>query len=698
MRFSKSFRKLPFAFIYFYQMKKKLCFVLFTIAFFLSPQLMWCRETKYINHYITLGDSTKIKKTSLDNVAPYLIATGNQIYCPSSSIKIVTNMTITDPDDSGIDAIYIQISSGYILGQDTLTLTGIHPTITSSWDSVTGILSLTGVAGQPTYVDLISAIEDVEYASNSPNPSGTRNFSISVGQANYLPSNGHYYLFIPNLGIKWSDAKIAAQNSTYYGLQGYLATLTSTEESQIAGEQTTGAGWIGGSDEVTEGVWKWMTGPEIGTVFWNGAANGSTPNYAFWNTGEPNNLGNENYAHVTAPGVGITGSWNDLSDTGAASGDYQPKGYIIEYGGMPGDPVLHISTSTTLSIPTINQPIGNKQICESNTVTLNATANNGTISWFDNAIGGLPLAVGNTFTTPILTDTTIYYLDVAPVGCTTYIRIPLTVTVIQQPTIVVATLPYLICQNTSAVLSASPSSGIVNWFSSATSTTSIATGLNYTTPALTTNTIYYVEANNSGCTSSRTNISVTVNPAPILSNDEFIQLCEETTTPLDAGISGQIYLWSTGQTSQVIQSNGQTNYSVTVTSPAPASCSSIKNYTLAYHSKPTISDISVIDSHVTINTINSGDFEYSINGQNFQSSNIFTVTEGGLYTGYVREKNNCGIDHKPFVVLSIPEFFSPNGDGVNDIWFIKGITNFTHSEVQIFDRFGWDIRRQTFIS
>ena len=77
-----------------------------------------------------------------------------------------------------------------------------------------------------------------------------------------------------------------------------------------------------------------MTGPEAGQIFWNGDYTGSTPNFAFWNTNEPNNLNDEDYAHVTAPGIGITGSWNDLQITGDPSGDYEPKGYIVEYGGM----------------------------------------------------------------------------------------------------------------------------------------------------------------------------------------------------------------------------------------------------------------------------------------------------------------------------------------------------------------------------
>jgi hypothetical protein len=46
-------------------------------------------------------------------------------------------------------------------------------------------------------------------------------------------------------------------------------------------------------------------------------------------------------------------SWNDLTNTGDPNGDYQPKGYIVEYGGTSGDPVLKIAASTTITIAQI---------------------------------------------------------------------------------------------------------------------------------------------------------------------------------------------------------------------------------------------------------------------------------------------------------------------------------------------------------
>ena len=662
-------------------MKKKLNSTLFIIVFTFVFQVILGKENLSINH---INNDSKIPNNIQINIAPILIATGNQTFCPGSPMKIVTNMTITDPDDTGIDAIYIQISSGYSFGQDSLTLTGSHPTISSSWNNSTGILTLTGVSSQPTYIELVAAIKDIEFSTNATNPSGIKNFSITVGQANYLPSNGHYYLYIPNIGITWSNAKIAAQASTYYGLQGYLATITSAEEAQIAGEQTSGAGWIGGSDEANEGIWKWMTGPEIGTTFWNGNVTGFTSNFAFWNNGEPNNLNEEDYAHITALGVGITGSWNDLSNVGGASGDYQPKGYIVEYGGTLGDPVLQISTSTTIIIPSI-QPVATYSICEFNSVTLNASALNGTVKWYSNSTGGMPLSTGNQFTTPILNSTTIYYLDAFQAGCLTGSRVPLIVNIIEKP-ILTVTSPITFCVTTSGVLTASSTVGIINWFSSFTDNTPIATGNNFTTPILTSNTTYFVEANNNNCTSPRDQITVVINPIPILPSDAIISICEGDSILLDSGITAPLYLWSSGETTQAITVNLQGQYNVVVTNSF--NCSSTRNFDVTVNSSPVISEIITNQTTATIETINSGNFQYSINGIDFQNSNQFENLQGGIYTAYVSEGNGCGIDQKPFVIISYPAFFTPNGDTINDTWSVKGAFNFSTAEVSIFDRFG----------
>lgn len=589
-------------------------------------------------------------------------------------MKIVTNMDFTDPDDTGVDAVYIQISTGYVFGEDKLILTGSHPTISNIWNINTGKMTLIGTSGQPTYTELKAAIEDIEYISSSTHPSGTKTFSISIGQANYLPSNGHYYEYIPNLGVTWTDARNAAQTNTYYGLQGYLATITAADEAQLAGEQASGAGWIGGSDEQQEGTWKWMTGPEAGTIM----------SFTFWNNGEPNNLGDEDYAHVTAPGVGITGSWNDLSNTGSPSGDYQPKGFIVEYGGMPGDPIIKISTSTTITIPAITSTIAASK-CDSGALTLQATTNFGTINWYPTAIGGTTIGTGTSFTTSLLSNTTTYYVDSFPSGCNA-IRTPVVATINYTPTISI-TPPNPVCENNTATILASNSVGIINWFTSATATIPIAVGPSFTTPVLNQSTTYYAEANNNGCLSNRLATTINVFPLPNVVNENKI-LCEQSNLVLDAGISNVSYLWSTQETTKFITISTPGNYSVTVTTQGNPSCSNTKTINVVQHDIPLIDNIIIENSTAQIIVNSSGSFEYSIDGVNYQNSNLFTIDEGGKYIAYVREKYGCGINFRSFVIISIPEFFTPNNDGNNDYWTIKGLTFYPKASVKIFDRYG----------
>ena len=54
----------------------------------------------------------------------------------------------------------------------------------------------------------------------------------------------------------------------------------------------------------------------------------------------------------------------------------------------------------------------NDSICGSGTVVLSANGTgNGTLNWYDNANGGILLASGNTFTTPVINTTTSYYVE-----------------------------------------------------------------------------------------------------------------------------------------------------------------------------------------------------------------------------------------------------------------------------------------------
>ncbi|OYX86165.1 MAG: lectin, partial [Flavobacteriales bacterium 32-34-25] len=608
-----------------------------------------------------LNQSYSFATTLID--PPTITAEGNEIYCPQTYVKIAKNVAIDhDPSGTGTDAVFIQIASGYISGQDKLQLndafTAAHPEITSFFYPSEGKLKLYSPTNSLLpYTDFIAAIEAVEFYNSSATPSGSRSFSISIGIGNlsYLPRNGHYYEYVPSYGINWTSAKYEADIRRYYGLQGYLATLTAEDESQLAGAQAPGTGWIGGSDAETEGVWKWVTGPEAGTTFWIGENNGRTTapfNYANWNNNEPNNNiqsfkpNGEHYAHITAPGIGKSGAWNDLSNDGDPPGNYHPKGYIVEYGGMPGDPELKLSASTTITIPQITSTTPTSR-CGTGTVTLQAIASAGTISWYDAATGGNLLATGNNFTTPSLSITTFYYAQIADCEST---RVRVTATINVIPTLNVANTTVPLCGVGTATLTATTDVGIINWYSSSTDTIILGTGNQFTTPTITANTTYYAEAVNNGCKSAtRTAINVVVYPKPNVM-DETLILCKGSNIVLNAGLSGMSYLWSTGATSQEITVSTGGTYTVDVTKEN--NCSSRKTIIVAEHNLPEIDRIDVNETTVVIYLKKEeAYFEYSIDGINYQSSNVFFDAPSGLQTAYVREINSCGIDSENFIVL-----------------------------------------------
>ncbi|WP_299053494.1 T9SS type B sorting domain-containing protein [uncultured Polaribacter sp.] len=75
----------------------------------------------------------------------------------------------------------------------------------------------------------------------------------------------------------------------------------------------------------------------------------------------------------------------------------------------------------------------------------------------------------------------------------------------------------------------------------------------------------------------------------------------------------------------------------------------------------------------------------------FQDDPIFEDIEGGIYTIIVNDKKGCVQDTTLQIsVIQFPQFFTPNNDGVNDTWHVKGAntTFYPNSSIHIFNRFG----------
>ena len=272
----------------------------------------------------------------------------------------------------------------YKAGTESLACKDTNPSIHAVWNSGTGTLDMEGYA---TVEEFEQAIENTWYYNLNAIPDTiARQIAISLNDADFLPATGHFYQFIQQWDIQWTEAKAAADAKSLYGMQGYLATITSKAENDFIWTKISGVGWIGATDDNTyssEGKWIWATGPEAGMQFWQGDYNGRAVNgaYSYWSSGEPNNsypdvnggLG-EDYAHITQDPGQAAKSWNDLRDAGDGPGSqyYRPKGYVIEYGGMTGDAKPQLSTSFQLKIRKVifsNQV--DRTICRFDSVGLN---------------------------------------------------------------------------------------------------------------------------------------------------------------------------------------------------------------------------------------------------------------------------------------------------------------------------------------
>lgn len=75
---------------------------------------------------------------------------------------------------------------------------------------------------------------------------------------------------------------------------------------------------------------------------------------------------------------------------------------------------------------------------------------------------------------------------------------------------------------------------------------------------------------------------------------------------------------------------------------------------------------------------------------NYQSELYFENLESDVYHFYVREKGGCNVYKFLFAIVNFPKYFSPNGDGIHDLWQIKNFREdfFGKTQMYIMDKTG----------
>ena len=400
------------------------------------------------------GALTLASGTDIEDLEPgtYTISvTASDDNTLSYDLDTTTDVSLTVSNERGCIINNGIASANFSAGDNTTTITGANVTISGSFDeddklfvrtatSITvdnttndityGSIPVNGVDnatydkssgeltfnGTATLANWITAFKLVGYIfdDNGTNPNSTRSLIFSLSNRipyNHTDGSVHFYDYVESDEITFGTAIDEAESDgkKLFGLQGYLATITSQEEQEYIEPKIDGFGWLGACDRLDnttirtrcnisasetdnltgrpwdntsgtyvygdgESYWYWVTGPERLQYMFrdtgnctnsnstindrqkthplNGGSfddNDSQQSYRNFADCEPNNyrhaVSGENHLHFYSDG-----SWNDYRHD-----DDNIEGYLIEWGGMSGDPTLDLTENKTYTIATEGQ-------------------------------------------------------------------------------------------------------------------------------------------------------------------------------------------------------------------------------------------------------------------------------------------------------------------------------------------------------
>ncbi len=134
---------------------------------------------------------------------------------------------------------------------------------------------------------------------------------------------------------------------------------------------------------------------------------------------------------------------------------------------------------------------------------------------------------------------------------------------------------------------------------------------------------------------------------------------------------------------------GNYNISLVINEGLPDQENYCSNITVFDSPEVNLGKDTVIDPYATITLDAGGDYE-SYEWSNGETTPAIEVDRAGIYSVVVTNEYGCTVEDEIeiFFKIDIPNFFTPNGDGVNEVWDIPFLWNLPDAMVQVFDRFG----------
>ena len=341
---------------------------------------------------------------------------------------------------------------------------------------------------------------------------------------------------------------------------------------------------------------------------------------------------------------------------------------------------------------------------------------NYTIGYFYDTAGVNPVPNGTVFNTPNTTTTIyVYAVNGDRIICTQEDSFDIVVS--ETPNLSSLGLVFDTDECGTYVLPTLPVTAYnINYYSqSGGNTTDLITNLNISTPGTYT---YYVYASAIGNPNCNDEISFTFTVHPLL--DITLQggiICVDSQTgtvystyTIDSGLNPAFFtvnwylngtLMGTGASYTASQAGVYDVEFIKLTPDVGANCNYNNTTVTIIQSGPAVADFTVSsafenNTFITVNIIDGfGDYLYQLEYPNgdlseLQSSNVFSnLATGEYFINIFDTLGDCSPTRLgPIYIINYPNYFTPNGDGINDNWNIWDLSQQSNAVISIFDRYG----------
>lgn len=404
---------------------------------------------------------------------------------------------------------------------------------------------------------------------------------------------------------------------------------------------------------------------------------------------------------------------------GVPFGDGQPGQTIKEEGQYSVDLINACgvyTSSNQLQVTVMPAPdapeVADGRGCTNSRITLSAKGiANGMYQWYTSEKGETAIAgaVNETFVTPALSATTTYYVTASNGRCESE-RTPVVATIETVPAAptITFTSPSTVCHGESVMLKGPSLEGIIyQWKKNGKSISGAKDSIFYAAE----NGTYTLEVRNTcGSKASTNSVKVAVK-APIA--PPIVQgsgSCEPTSLTLKAaGGNSNSYRWyeSSASTSPIPNATGNTfvtpklkvskTYYVSVVKDGCESDRVPVAALILPFPDADAGEAQIIEEGQSVTLHGSGGTSYTWEpATDLSDPNIANPVASPKETTTYRltVTNQAGCQDTAHVVvlvekaLTIPNAFSPNGDGVNDTWQIGNILEFPGVKLEVFNRWG----------